>query len=86
MNDIAVNLWRCRRGMREMDLIFRFFVEQHYDHLTETEKTAFQRLLDQADPDIMDWITQKTEPPSPDLKQLVNLIRRSTLHCIHHDH
>ena len=68
-------LWRCRRGTKEMDLLLQQFVAEHYDNLTLAEQTAFRRLLDQPDPDIMDWVMEKAEPPTADIKRLIAIIR-----------
>lgn len=68
-------LWRCRRGTREMDLLLQQFVAETYDHLTVEEQAAFGHLLDQADPDIMDWILGRTEPPSAEIKRLIDILR-----------
>ena len=68
-------LWRCRRGTKEMDLLLQLFVAEHYDNLTPIEQSAFRCLLDQADPDIMDWIMGKAEPPTADIKRLIAIIR-----------
>ena len=76
----SVILWRCRRGTKEMDLLLQQFVAEHYDHLTPAEQTAFKRLLDQADPDIMDWVMGKAEPPTAEIKGLIAIIRTIGLH------
>lgn len=57
-------LWRCRRGIRELDLLLQRFVENHYHTLSENEQQLFNQLLDEADLDIMDWVMQRSEPPS----------------------
>lgn len=57
-------LWRCRRGIREMDLLLQRFVENHYHGLSETEQQQFSQLLEETDMDIMDWIMQRREPPA----------------------
>ena len=38
-------LWRCRRGIRELDIAFARFVEGHYAALTPAQNAAFERLL-----------------------------------------
>jgi antitoxin CptB len=68
-------LWRCRRGTREMDLLLQQFVAEHYDMLAPGAQTAFRHLLDQSDPDIMDWIMGKVEPPDADTKHLIDIMR-----------
>lgn len=68
-------LWRCRRGIREMDLLLQRFVETRYDKLSEEEKSAFTELLEQPDLDIMDWIMERSVPPTNSLKTIIQLIR-----------
>lgn len=75
-------LWRCRRGTKEMDLLLQQFVAGHYDHLTSAEQTAFRRLLDQPDPDIMDWVMGKAEPPTTEMKGLIAIMRTISHHPI----
>ena len=58
-----------------MDLLLQQFVAEHYDNLTPAEQTAFRRLLDQPDPDIMDWVMGKTEPPTAEINRLIARIR-----------
>jgi succinate dehydrogenase flavin-adding protein (antitoxin of CptAB toxin-antitoxin module) len=72
-------LWRCRRGTKEMDLLLQQFVAERYDTLTPAEQTAFRCLLDQTDPDIMDWVMGKTEPPTADIKHLIEIIQTISL-------
>ncbi len=57
-------LWRCRRGIREMDLVFGRFVEHHYDQLSPADSECFERLLLENDLDLYDWILGRREPPA----------------------
>ena len=68
-------LWRCRRGIREMDLLLQQFVTNQYSDLSEKEKQAFLDLLDESDLDIMDWIMERTVPPTHALESIVQMIR-----------
>lgn len=49
-------LWRCRRGLLELDIVLRVFVEQTYASLTEDEAEAFIRLLEYEDNDLWDMV------------------------------
>jgi antitoxin CptB len=49
-------LWRCRRGLLELDIVLRVFVEQTYAGLTENEAEAFIRLLEYEDNDLWDLV------------------------------
>lgn len=62
MNDQSRLLWRCRRGIREMDLLLETFMHRHYPTLTDEEKTLFETFLDESDPDLMNWIMGRSEP------------------------
>ncbi|HTW37070.1 MAG TPA: succinate dehydrogenase assembly factor 2 [Steroidobacteraceae bacterium] len=42
--------WRCRRGMKELDLLLERFLEQHYDQALPERQRAFERLLRLPDP------------------------------------
>ena len=55
-------LWRCRRGIKEMDILLQGYLETYYDGAPESEQNSFEALLDEADLDILSWIMQKTEP------------------------
>lgn len=70
-------LWHCRRGIREMDILFREFIDQHYEQLNENEKQSFSSLLDEADLDILNWIMGKDKPESEELMHIITLIRKS---------
>lgn len=63
--------WRCRRGVRELDVLLTHYLAEQYDELPTDEQQAFQRLLEVQDPVIMDWIFNKY--PADD-KQLQGVI------------
>jgi len=68
-------LWRCRRGIRELDLLLKRFMECNYDKLSDEQKQAFADLLELPDMDIMDWIMGRgTSPPAP-LLSIIEMIR-----------
>ena len=62
MGDKSRLLWRCRRGIREMDLLLQTFVERDYPALNSDEQREFERFLEESDLDILAWITGRMEP------------------------
>ena len=55
--------WQCRRGLLELDLLLKWFVDRRYAALSEAEQEAFRRLLAQPDPALLAWIQgQETQP------------------------
>ena len=77
MSEKSKLLWHCRRGIREMDILFREFIEQHYDDLSDDDKQSFSTLLDEADLDILNWIMGKDTPNTDELKNIIAIIRKS---------
>ena len=77
MSERSRLLWHCRRGIREMDILFREFIEQHYDELSDDDKQSFSKLLDEADLDILNWIMGKDTPNTDELKNIIAIIRKS---------
>ncbi len=70
-------LWRCRRGIREMDILLQRFIENQYDTLSTTEQETFEQLLDETDMDIMAWIMEKASPPSDEFAKIIDLLRQT---------
>ena len=70
-------LWRCRRGIREMDIVLQEFLDQSYDILNDADKSSFSQLLNESDLDILNWIMEKDEPRNDGLKNIITLIRLS---------
>lgn len=70
-------LWRCRRGIKEMDIILQDFVNNSYEQLSNENKNAFSSLLDEQDLDILNWIMGKSEPTDSKLIGIINIIKIS---------
>lgn len=69
--DEAKLRWRCRRGIKEFDVLFNQFLEHEYPKLTEEQQGFFHRLLDEQDPIIMDWLFNRSEPQDDGLKWII---------------
>ena len=67
--------WRCRRGVRELDVLFGRFLDETYATLSEDQQIAFERFLNEQDPRIMDWLFDKSAPNDDEFVELVNLLR-----------
>ena len=61
--------------MRELDLLLEKFLASDFDALSEQELAAMEHLLNQADQDILAWISVYRSPP-PELAGIVSRIRR----------
>ena len=69
-------LWRCRRGMREMDILFQNYLDRYYDGLSEEEKVIFDDFLNEIDVDIYSWIMDRASPETPDYDKIVNQLKK----------
>ena len=71
--------WRCRRGMKELDVLLERFARHGLNRLDEGELDALERLLEQPDQDILEWIASTTANPPPDLRAVVSRVRSHAL-------
>jgi antitoxin CptB len=67
-------LWRCRRGMKELDVLLERFARKGYASAPPEQKRAFARLLELPDPDLVDYFFGHATPPDPELARLTQLI------------
>lgn len=67
-------VWRCRRGMKELDLLLIPFVEQCYTHLSPLEQGTFNDLLDESDPVLYAWLLGYLEPQN-EFSELIEKIK-----------
>ncbi|MCH2484932.1 MAG: succinate dehydrogenase assembly factor 2 [Gammaproteobacteria bacterium] len=74
--DRAKILWRCRRGIRELDSVLKPFAEHCYDQLSPLDKTRLQTLLGHQDTQILDWILGREIPDEEGLQTLLDSIIR----------
>ena len=68
--------WRCRRGMRELDVLLTRYVDEDYRGATQEQKSAFRELLDSDDPLLFAYFLGRESPADP---VLCSLIERMTV-------
>ncbi len=66
--------WRCRRGMKELDILLTRYLEQRYGLASAEEQEAFRVLLETQDPVIYAYCLGQERPP----EHLAVLIERIT--------
>lgn len=74
-SDRARLRWRCRRGMRELDVLLNAFLRDHYDALSDTEKRTFAALLELPDPQLHGYLLGREQAPDPDQAKLLQRLR-----------
>jgi antitoxin CptB len=68
--------WRCRRGMKELDLLLERFVEQHREELDSGHWPELEGLLETEDDRLWDWLQNPASPDAADFRELLDRIRR----------
>lgn len=69
--------WRCRRGMRELDVVLLRYLEHVYPEADPEEQAAFRRCLDLQDPEILAFLTGRQRCPDRSLAGVVEKIRNA---------
>jgi len=52
------------RGIREMDLILGRFADAHIGELSDAELDDYERLIEEPDPDLLNWVTGASVTPA----------------------
>jgi len=63
-----------RRGLQELDIIFKPFVEERFEYLSDKDKLSFLDLLQNNDVDLLDWILNDLPVPE-DFNKIVTQIK-----------
>ena len=66
--------WRCRRGLLELDLVLKRFLEHRFDGLDADERRLFDELLDAPDNDLLDMALGRAEP-APRYRAVMEMLR-----------
>ena len=68
-------VWRCRRGVRELDVLLTRYLDLKYPQLDAQQCEAFERFLEQQDPVIMDWLFGKSSTDDVQLQKIVQQLQ-----------
>ena len=69
--DINKTKWKCRRGLRELDLLFRRYSEAKLDSLSREEFEMFNSILDLEDQALYDFILKNESLNSPEKESFI---------------
>ncbi len=64
MSELARLRWQCRRGMRELDVLFKHYLSAHYAQADAVEQAGFREVLSMDDPDLYAICLRRSEPPA----------------------
>ncbi len=54
--------WRCRRGLRELDVLLMNYFDHHFAKSEPSRQQAFVALLELQDPVILSYLTGTSQP------------------------
>jgi antitoxin CptB len=69
--------WRCRRGLKELDLLLTRYVDEQFRDAPPAHQEAFRRLLDAQDSAIYAYCLGQEAPPTDLLAALIERITAS---------
>ena len=73
--DVGRLAWRCRRGMKELDLLLNQYLAQRWPQAEAAERAAFEQLLELSDPLLAAYLLQREEPTDSTLQPLLAVLR-----------
>ena len=68
--------WRCRRGMRELDVMLCRYLDRVWPTASPAERDAFVQLIELQDPDLFGYLVGRTTPAEGGHREVVATIRR----------
>ena len=74
--ELARLRWRCRRGMRELDVLLTRYLERTYPDTSPGERAVFGQLLELPDPELFGYLVGRTVPGEAIQREIVARIRR----------
>lgn len=67
--------WLCRRGMKELDVLFERFFGAEFDRLSAKEQAVFYQLLQYEDPELHAYMLGRMQANDPVQQDMIVRIR-----------
>ncbi|MFW2177269.1 MULTISPECIES: succinate dehydrogenase assembly factor 2 [unclassified Moraxella] len=67
-------IYRARRGLKELDYYFDPYVREHYFTADLQEQAIFAQLVEEEDPDLLDWFLHN-HPTKAEYAQLIERLK-----------
>ena len=74
-NKLSKIMWRCRRGMLELDVMLKAFCEEVYATLAPEKQQMFEDLLEEEDQDLQRWLVTGQPCENPRFQDMLLVIR-----------
>lgn len=63
MSNLSKLKWRCRRGMRELDVLLERYLDRYFSNAPSEEQTLFEAFVDLPDEPLIEWLLKDISPP-----------------------
>ena len=71
--------WRSLRGLRELDLLFRNFIQKYLDQLTQEEFEIYAQVVDLEDQPLFDYIFKNVRLGNDEVEAFIDQYIKSYL-------
>lgn len=71
MSELSKLKWRCRRGIKELDVLLTRYLEQMYEQAPVAERQNFLALLELPDIDLYAYLVGQERPADREMRALV---------------
>ena len=71
-------LWRCRRGMKELDLLLIGWLETRFECASDAQRGQFEALLELPDPQLARYLLGGERPEGAELAATVDAVLSGT--------
>ncbi|EIJ43101.1 hypothetical protein BegalDRAFT_2247 [Beggiatoa alba B18LD] len=75
MSELSKLKWRCRRGMKELDIVFFRYLEQAYPSASVEEKALFETILEWQDMEIYGYLLARSTPTDAQVVKFFEKLR-----------
>jgi len=79
MSELGRLSWLCRRGMKELDLLFKNYLEHIYPGASAADQQAFEAILQMPDPELYDLILGRYESEDKDIARVISILHNSLI-------
>lgn len=77
MTEMSKLRWRCRRGMKELDVVLEGYLAMHYANASPEDKSAFEALLELPDPELLYQLTGRSAAADDAQARVIEILRRT---------